>query len=213
MPGDTSAPFNLDSNKAERCNVSPNSEPLHDAQPIEVHSVFGPERIPVDGGKIRVVHEELIRQREAISTKQANLQVRGGILIGGAGVGLAFLAATYQSSRHLNWEAIVAGVLAIAASAVAVVALEFVNRRTHDIDIPDQWEQAHGPDFVADDIEETIVSAGIGYLYGRDIIDPATGMTSHDNGERVGFRHQRYTVTVGYCLLVMAWIFALISLI
>jgi len=140
--------------------------------------------------RLRLVHDEVDKQRAALSQRIGNLQTRAAILVGGAGVGLTFLGATGTKTCWV-W---LAGLLSIIAAFAGVAGIVLVGQKGKEVSLPDLRNSA----MVAEDLysaEWTLVD---------DKIEAHTSALK-------AYEWRYRAVWVGFIVLALSWVLATVS--
>jgi hypothetical protein len=146
---------------------------------------------PEQTDKIRLVHDEVNRQRLALAVRRSNLQTRATVIIGGAGVGLTILG-----KDNGGWAAWTATGLAVAAAILGVLALEVVNRKGKELGMKAMMEAT--------------LSAASAYLAEHRIVYDK--IEAHED-DLAGYARRNHMVSAGWAVLAASWVLSTVSLI
>jgi len=132
--------------------------------------------------QLRLVHDELNRQRSAVTGRHDSMRTRAAILIGGAGVGLTFLA-----NFHSVWLAWTSGILAIVAAGAGVIAL---------------LVQGVGDDVIVRKLRDNSLVVDTYSAEWQLVEDKLVALEFDESSLNV----KRLAVQFGFALLVLSWI-------
>ena len=144
------------------------------------------KQYPLD--QLRIAHEELNRQRDAVARRHDSIRTRAAVLVGAAAIGQAFIT---QHASVWGWAS---GLLALLAAVLGVLAL---------------LVKSVGEDVLVEELRNNAVAGADVYSVEWQLVDDKIKAHRFDEN---ALNLKRLLVLWGFTILVVSWIAGILTI-